>query len=296
MVDRDVPTSPDRFEAGGAVCTVLHDADAPVPAGALFPELDEADVRARSGVGPDELLPGVISALLVERDRHLVLVDAGLGPARGGGVHATLAELGVSRETIDVVVISHGHGDHVGGLLLGDGDPAFPNARHVVHGAESRFWLDAAWEGGERGPFRLPAHVAETARRVLPALDAAGLLDVVESEAEVAPGVLALAAPGHTPGHLAAIVHDGDDALLWAADAFVHPANVADPWPASRMDTDRELTVSTRRALLDRTVERRALFAATHFRARGRVVRTPDGHRLLTEPSSPGRTLSDRSG
>ncbi len=275
---------------------MLHDADAPVPAGALFPELDEAGVRARTGVGPEELLPGVISALLVERDRHLVLVDAGLGPARGGDVHATLAELGVARVTIDIVVISHGHGDHVGGLLLGDGEPAFPNARHVVHDAERRFWLDPGWEGVERGPFRLPAQVAEEARRVLPALDAAGLLDVVERDAELAPGIQVLPAPGHTPGHLAVLVDDGDDALLWAADAFVHPANVADPWPASRMDTDRELTVSTRRALLDRAADRRAHLAATHFRARGQVVRTPDGHRLLTEPSSPGRTLSDRSG
>lgn len=295
-MDRDAPTPPDRFDAGGARCIVLHDADAPVPARALFPELGEADVRARTGVGPDEVLPGVISALLVERDRHTVLVDAGLGPDRGGAVHATLAELGVVREAIRVVAISHGHGDHVGGLLLGDGEPAFPNARHVVHDAELRFWLDPGWEDVERGPFRLPAHVAEAARRVLPALDAAGLLDVVQHDAQLAPGIHVVPAPGHTPGHLATLVHDGDDALLWAADAFVHPANVSDPWPASRMDTDRELTVSTRRELLDRAVERRALLAATHFRVRGRVGRTPDGHRLLTEPSSPGRTLSDRSG
>jgi glyoxylase-like metal-dependent hydrolase (beta-lactamase superfamily II) len=269
-----------RFDIGSARCTVLLDAEVPVPAGALFPDLGPDEVRARTGVAPEDELPGVVTALLIQRNDLTVLVDTGLGSDRGGSVHERLEMVGVGRDAIRTVVFTHGHGDHVGGSLI-DGTAAFPNARHIVHDAEIRFWLDPAWaDGAERGPFRLPMHVAETARRVLPTLDAGGVLDVVDRETTVAAGVRVVPAPGHTPGHLAVAVADGSDELLWAADAFVHPSNVADPAPASRMDTDRPLTISTRRDLLERAVQRHAILAVTHHRFRGRVVRDGDGYRF----------------
>ena len=270
----------DVLEIGRVRCAVLLDAEAPVPAGVLFPELGPDEIRARTGAAPEEELPGIISALLIELADRRLLVDAGLGPLRGGTVHARLAERGLERDAIDVVAISHAHADHVGGLLL-EGRPAFPNARHVVHEAEALFWLDPAWEDPERGPFRLPTHVADAARQVLPALEAAGLLDVVDRETEVAPGVRVVPAPGHTPGHLAVAVAEGIDELLWAADAFVHVSNVTHPAPASRMDTDRARTVETRLDLLERAAQRRSIVAASHFRERGRVERVGSGYTLV---------------
>ncbi len=272
-------TSENVIEMGTVRCTVLLEAEAPVPAGVLFPELQPDEILRRTGAAPEQQLPGVITALLVETAGRLVLVDAGLGPSAGGGVHERLAELEIDPGAVEAVVISHAHPDHVGGVLL-DGGPAFPNARHVVHEAEVVFWLDPAWEGSETGPFRLPVHIAAPARQVLPALEAAGLLEVVDREASVVPGVRVVPAPGHTPGHVAVAVAGGIDELLWAADAFVHVANVADPWPASRMDTERDRTVATRRSLLERAVQRRSTLAAAHFRDRGRVVRDGNGFRL----------------
>jgi glyoxylase-like metal-dependent hydrolase (beta-lactamase superfamily II) len=269
----------ERFSVGAVRCTVLLDAEVPVPAGMLFPDLDPDVVRERAGAPPEQEVPGVVTTLLIERKDDVVLVDTGLGPDRGGASLERLHGLGIEPGVVGVVVLSHAHGDHVGGTVV-DGAPAFPNARHVIHDAEMRFWLDPAWEGVERGPFRLPAFVAETARRTLPALEDAGLLDRIDREAAVAPGIRLIPAPGHTPGHVAVAVADGIDELLWAADAFVHPANVADPEPASRMDTDRALTVATRRTLLERAAQRRAILAATHHRVRGRVLRDGDRYRL----------------
>jgi glyoxylase-like metal-dependent hydrolase (beta-lactamase superfamily II) len=111
-------------------------------------------------------------------------------------------------------------------------------------------------------------------------LDDAAVLERIDRETVVAPGIRVVPAPGHTPGHLAVSVADGVDELLWAADAFVHPANVADPEPASRMDTDRPLTVATRRSLLERAAQRGAVLAATHHRVRGRVLRDGDRYHL----------------
>lgn len=270
---------PDRFTVGTVRCTVLLDAEVPVPAGMLFPGLDADVVRARTGAPPEHEIPGVVTALLIQRADDVVLVDTGLGTDRGGATHGRLREIGVDPHAVTTVVLTHAHGDHVGGSLL-DGDPAFGNARHVIHDAEVRFWLDPVWEDAEQGPFRLPPSVAEAARRTLPVLERVGLLDRVDRETEVAPGIRVVPAPGHTPGHLAVSVADGVDELLWAADAFVHPANVADPEPASRMDSDRERTVATRRELLERAVQRRAILAATHHRVRGRVVRDGAGYRL----------------
>ena len=146
-------TSENVVEVGTVRCTVLLEAEAPVPAGVLFPELQPDEILRRTGAAPEQQLPGVITALLVETAGRLVLVDAGLGPSAGGGVHERLAELGIDPGAVEVVVISHAHPDHVGGVLI-DGEPAFANARHVVHEAEVAFWLDPAWEGGETGPFR----------------------------------------------------------------------------------------------------------------------------------------------
>ena len=269
----------ERVDVGRVRCSVLLDAVVPVPAGMLFPDLEPEVVRARAGASPEQELPGVVTTLSIERGTDVVLVDTGLGADRGGAALDLLGDLGVDRDAVTVVVLTHGHGDHVGGCLV-DGEPAFPNARHVIHDAEVRFWLDPVWEGAERGPFRLPPAVAETARRVLPVLDAAGVLERAVRETAVAPGLRVIPAPGHTPGHLAVSVADGVDELLWAADAFVHPANVDDPEPASRMDTDRERTVATRRSLLERAAQRGAILAATHHRVRGRVVRVGDGYRL----------------
>jgi glyoxylase-like metal-dependent hydrolase (beta-lactamase superfamily II) len=270
---------PDRFSVGTVRCTVLLDAKVPVPAGMLFPDLEPDVVRDRAGAAPDQEIPGVVTALLIERGDDVALIDTGLGADRGGATLERLDGLGVEREAVGVVVLSHAHGDHVGGSVV-DGSPTFPNARHVVHDAEVRFWLDPVWEGAERGPFRLPPAVAETARRVLPVLNDSALLERIDRETAVAPGIRVVPAPGHTPGHLAVSIADGIDELLWAADAFVHPANVADPEPASRMDTDRQLTVATRRDLLERAAQRGAILAATHHRVRGKVVRDGAGYRL----------------
>jgi glyoxylase-like metal-dependent hydrolase (beta-lactamase superfamily II) len=137
--------------------------------------------------------------VLVRTGAGLALVDTGAGPGMGdaaGRLGEALAAAGVTADDITLVLISHAHPDHVGGLARPDGRLAFPRARHVMSRAEFGYWtsgrVPADWAGE-----------AELARQQLLPVDRAGMLDLVDGEQEVAPGIGVIPAPGHTPGHVA---------------------------------------------------------------------------------------------
>jgi len=222
----------------------------------------------------DGMLPGRFSALLIEAADGLVLVDAGLGPFAGdleaGLLPGELEALGIRPEDIRTVVLTHGHADHVGGLVTHDGAIAFPAARHVVHERELAYWRSTAAR-------ELPGEAGEPARVAFATLGQAGLLDPVDHDVEVAPEVRTLDAPGHTPGHLAVVI---DDELLWAGDAIVAAANVPHPEWVSTADMDPGENERTRRALLARAADDRLLLGGAHLPVVGRVARSDGGYLL----------------
>jgi glyoxylase-like metal-dependent hydrolase (beta-lactamase superfamily II) len=221
-------------------------------------------------------LPGRFAALLIEVDDRLVLVDAGIGPFAGdldaGRLAGELDTMGVRAADVATVLVTHGHADHVGGLVTSDGVPAFPEARHVVHAAELAFWRSPAAR-------ELPGGAAEPARVAFGALRAAGLLDTVDGAKTIASGVRAIEAPGHTPGHLAVVVND---TVLWAGDALVTPLNVTHPDWVSAADMDGERNAATRRDLLARAADGSMVLAGAHLPVTGVPVRAGDGFELRT--------------
>jgi glyoxylase-like metal-dependent hydrolase (beta-lactamase superfamily II) len=120
-----------------------------------------------------------------------------------------------------------------------------------------------------------------TARAALAALDDGGLLAPCEPDAEIAPGVRLIAAPGHTPGHVAVELDNGGDSLLYLADVVLHEEQFAHPDWTSVVDVDPEMTVATRRVLLDQAVTRGAMVAGFHLRDATRLSR--DGPRYRAE-------------
>jgi len=265
------------LDADGIACHVLVDGGRSVSPRFVFRGYDD-DVQGpfvRPHLDVEGKLYGRFAALLIEAPSGLVLVDAGLGGFAGdldaGHLHEELETLEIRPWDIRVVVITHAHADHVGGLLGPRREPAFPDARHVIHRREADFW--ASEEAGE-----LPDDAGEPALLALHALLEADLLDVIAEDIDIATGVRTIAAPGHTPGHLAVVV---GQALLWAGDAIVSPLNAPHPEWVSAADMDPTASEATRRTLFERAIDEELLLAASHLPITGTIARDGNAYAII---------------
>ena len=191
-----------------------------------------------------------------------VLVDTGAGPKPRAFMpdgDARLLDL-LTAEDVDVVVHTHLHVDHVGWT------GAFPNARYVVHEDDWAYFMSDV-SLAER------PHLRE---RVLPIADR---FERVNGEAEIAPGIRVLPAPGHTPGHMV-VLADGFAAI---GDLVAHELQVADPSVVFVNDMDSDVAAATRRRVIAELVEEGAAVIAGHFYGVGRFERAGKGFRWAVE-------------
>ena len=216
--------------------------------------------------------------LVVEVNGMLVLLDTGagpLGPGTGRLQERLLAE-GRAPEQIGIVLLSHAHADHIGGLLDEKGDLAFPNARIVMPRQEFEFWhmsgiCDRLGSGSVYGTPMLESVIRDWFDRYLVPLQSR--MELVERDAEVMPGVRTIVAPGHTPGHCAVLISGGSDPVLFTADAFSLPEHISHPEWTSSFDLDTGETVRTRHRLLDLAAAENCRVVHYHVEGIGRVVR-----------------------
>jgi glyoxylase-like metal-dependent hydrolase (beta-lactamase superfamily II) len=184
----------------------------------------------------------------------------GLAPTTGKLVQ-NLKAVAIAPENIDTIIITHGHPDHIGGITDNKGRLAFLNARYVMWQDEWDFWTS------EQAETKLDEHVREVllsyARKNLPPIQ--GQLHLVDRETEILPGIQAIAAPGHTPGHMALAVSSKGEQLLCISDTVLHPIHLKRPEWHAAVDFDPEQVQATRRRILKRAVAEKALVLAFHF-------------------------------
>jgi len=198
-----------------------------------------------------------------------------------------MAAAGIDPKSIDMVVISHFHGDHINGLLTADNVLAFPNAEVLVPAVEWKYFMDDG-EMGKQTTDRMKG-VFANARRVFEA----GLKKKVtpyEHGKDVAPGLQAVATLGHTPGHTSYILSSGSDKIFIQSDVTNNPAVfVANPGWHLMFDQDPQMAEATRRKVYDMLVADKTRVQGFHypFPALGYVEKDGTGYRLVQAPWSP---------
>jgi glyoxylase-like metal-dependent hydrolase (beta-lactamase superfamily II) len=244
------------------------------------------EALAADGLARDEIAP-VFHPLLVKTGGRLVLIDTGNGPltlsAGTGLTHQRLAALGVDPKQIETVVISHFHGDHIGGLVTAEGVPAFPNAEVKVPLDEWNYWLDDAnMKKAAEGSNLLRNH--GNVRRVFGAIPGKNLVKFKDRQ-EVVPGITAMATPGHTPGHTSFVISSGPNSLLVQADVTSGIASVfvRNPDWFGGGDMDGPMAVATRRKLYDMLATEKMPTTGYHlpFPAVGRIEKRGTGYAFV---------------
>lgn len=217
---------------------------------------------------PDGQLIMSVHALLIDTGQRKIIVDTCIGNDKPreipGWDHLQtsfledLAAEGFARETIDTVMCTHLHIDHVGwNTMLIDGDwvPTFPNARYLMAEKEFNYWQSQETEEGAKVVF---------ADSVKPVFDA-GLVDLIPLDHEICDGVWLQPTVGHTPGHVSVRIHSkGEDALI-TGDFIHHPCQLARPDWCSTADYDRQQSETTRRNVFDQVADTPMLVIGTHF-------------------------------
>src|ERR1700733_8017535 len=213
-----------RYKIGSYELTALYDGIWYRPITDQFIKAPFADVERAldQAFMPHDKLATPFTTLIVNTGKKLVLIDTGTGgqiASSAGALRDNLAAAGIDPKAVDQIVISHFHPDHINGIKDKDNDLVFPNAEILVPAAEWAFWMDDANMNAAEGALKL---TFRNQRRIF--ADIAKRVARFEPGAEVAPGVVTLPAPGHTPGHTVFAIHSGDQSLMVLSDTAQHPA------------------------------------------------------------------------
>ncbi|SMX31511.1 MBL fold metallo-hydrolase [Actibacterium lipolyticum] len=256
-----------RFKLGGFEVTTLLAGTRTVPDpqtifGMNVTEDEFATVSKKNHI-PVDAAQFFFTPTLVNTGNELVLFDTGLNPA---GITSALEAAGYSADQVDTVVITHMHGDHIGGLS-GDAGQTFANARYVTGAVEFDAW-------GKMGNDGFDGKVKPLAEK----------MTFLDDNGSVASGITAMAAFGHTPGHMAYMLESEGKNLVLGADFANHYVwSVGYPDWEVKFDMDKAAAAATRRRMLDMMAADGIPFIGYHmpFPALGYVEARDDSFRYI---------------
>ena len=252
-------------------------------------------------------LKSCIQAFVVESQGRRIIIDTCIGndkPRANAGWNQLqgpfledLAKAGYPAETIDIVLCTHLHVDHVGwNTVLSNGEwvPTFPNARYLFGRTEWEHWrqeivADMAGDIEPEIAEGVMDLVAVNQDSVRPIIDA-GLHELVDVDHQVSDEVCLEPTPGHTPGHVSVVITSAGQRAVITGDMMHHPIQIGLPHVASKFDHDVDRARNTRRDFLQRYGDDEVLVFGTHFAAptAGWVVSHGDGWRFVVDKPGGG--------
>jgi glyoxylase-like metal-dependent hydrolase (beta-lactamase superfamily II) len=285
-----------RFKVGNFEVTVVTDGanNNPLP-DAYVANQQKAAVNGalEADFLPKDRVTGMYTPVVINTGSKLVAIDTGLGlgmfaQSKGqvGQYHSNLESAGINRNAVDVVIISHFHGDHINGLVGPENKPAFPNAEIIVPETEYAFWTD------ESNASKLPEVARGQIGNVKRVLGVIGNKVTRHApDKELVPGITAIATPGHTPGHTSHMIVSGNSKFLVQADVTAGAASlfVRNPEWHFMFDTDKAQAVATRKRIYDMAATDRIPVHGYHFAfpSVSYIEKSGSGYRLVPAPWNP---------
>ncbi|MRH98804.1 MBL fold metallo-hydrolase [Agrobacterium tumefaciens] len=270
-----------RTTIGDYEVTALYDGGGTIDANLLHgdPALIES-LLARSFQDDPRHVSATVQGYLVNTGSKLVLIDTGAGGHWGGPTLGKLVQnlktSGYSPEQVDLVLLTHLHADHVGGIYE-DGKRVFPNATVMMKQADADFWLSKEIMAKAPEDAKIFFQIAQDG--AAPYVTA-GKWKPYESMDEVAPGIAPYAIAGHTPGHTGYMISSkGQSLLIWGDTAHVGAVQMPHPEVSIVFDSDSESAVKTREALFVKLAADKTMIAAAHmpYPGLGRIRKADSG-------------------
>lgn len=246
-------------------------------------------------ITPEGVLRFSIHALIVDTGTRRIIVDTCVGNDKPREFFPDwhmlqtnflqdLGDAGYPPETIDTVLCTHLHLDHVGwNTMLVDGVwvPTFPNARHLIERTEFSYLSDEA-ESEDVEPWLRDMNRIVMADSITPAVDA-GLVDLVDNDHVICDEISLIPTPGHTIGHVSVKITSNGESALITGDFIHHPCQLAHPEWSVSTDYDPEQSRHTRRAAFIDLADTPTLVIGTHWPepTAGRIAREGDCYRLI---------------
>jgi glyoxylase-like metal-dependent hydrolase (beta-lactamase superfamily II) len=276
-----------RFNIGAAEVTVVSDGALGLgdPKGTFtgVPDDEMRKMLSDNFLSPTSVVLEQNSPIVNMGDK-LVLFDTGMGTAKAfgpttGRQQKSMKEAGIRPEDIDAVVFSHGHIDHIGGVVDDNGKVLFPNAQYYIAENDFEFWTDEGKAGGPLKDFILHAR-----KNLMPVRDR---LVFYKDGQEFLPGVQALSAPGHTVGHSIFMITSEGKSFAYTADLTHHPILLMEkPRMEFAYDTDPKLAANSRVKMLDMLAANKIPVLAYHYPwpGIGHVAKSGEGFHYVPEP------------
>jgi glyoxylase-like metal-dependent hydrolase (beta-lactamase superfamily II) len=286
-----------RYKVGDVLVTVVSDGKNVFKLEDSFimnAKKDEVSTVLEKAYMPPGMMTIYFAPLVLNVGGKVVVIDTGNGAAAkvtskgANGLFAeNMAAAGFDPKSVDMVVISHFHADHVNGLLTAEGAPAFPDAEVLVPATEWKFWMDdgemsRASAGRMQNLFKNNRNVFETGlkKKVTP----------YEWNKELVPGLLAVETIGHTPGHTSYVLSSGSDKVFIQSDVTNNPNPFAThPGWHAFFDQDGAQAEKTRRRVYDMVVAEKLKVQGFHypFPGLGNVEKDGEGYRVIPAPWNP---------